>query len=194
MWATPYYVPPEKLYGEIEDFRSDIYSLGATLFHALSGVPPCSSDTSSIEELKVLKQKKISLEVSAPNISIGTCELVDRMMDKSPENRHGSYDDLLDDFNRAKNSLSQSSVKLVGAGLRIERNEKSNSHVKVGLLLISLLVIVGSLVFFNSRSESIDSNNSSYEVEEDDLIYVDISDQKQSVTVSYTHLTLPTKA
>ena len=182
MWATPYYVPPEKLYGEREDFRSDIYSLGATLFHALSGVPPCSSDTSSIEELKVLKQKKTSLEVSAPNISIGTCELVDRMMDKSPENRHGSYDDLLDDFNRAKNSLSQSSVKLVGAGLRIERNEKSNSHVKVGLLLISLLVIVGSLVFFNSRSESIDGSNSSYEVEEDDLIYVDISDQKQSVT------------
>ena len=182
MWATPYYVPPEKLYGEREDFRSDIYSLGATLFHALSGVPPCSSDTSSIEELKVLKQKKTSLEVSAPNISIGTCELVDRMMDKSPENRHGSYDDLLDDFNRAKNSLSQSSVKLVGAGLRIERNEKSNSHAKVGLLLISLLVIVGSLVFFNSRSESIDGSNSSYEVEEDDLIYVDISDQKQSVT------------
>ena len=98
MWATPYYVPPEKLYGETEDFRSDIYSLGATLFHALSGVPPCSSDTSSIEELKILKQKKISLEVSAPNISIATCELVDRMMEKSPENRHGSYEDLLDDF------------------------------------------------------------------------------------------------
>ena len=140
MWATPYYVPPEKLYGEIEDFRSDIYSLGATLFHALSGVPPCSSDTSSIEELKVLKQKKISLEVSAPNISIATCELVDRMMEKSPENRHGSYEDLLDDFNKAKNSLSQSSVKLVGAGLRIEKNEKSNAHFKMGLLLISYIV------------------------------------------------------
>ena len=182
MWATPYYVPPEKLYGEREDFRSDIYSLGATLFHALSGVPPCSSDTSSIEELKILKQKKISLEVSAPNISIATCELVDRMMEKSPENRHGSYEDLLDDFNKAKNSLSQSSVKLVGASLRVEKNEKSNAHVKMILLLISLLAVVGSLVFLNAKSETVGGSNSSYEVENDDFIYVDISDPKQSVT------------
>ena len=34
MWATPFYVPPEKLYGATEVFRSDVYSLGVTLFLA----------------------------------------------------------------------------------------------------------------------------------------------------------------
>jgi eukaryotic-like serine/threonine-protein kinase len=37
IWGTPYYVAPEKLDEKPEDFRSDIYSLGATIFHALAG-------------------------------------------------------------------------------------------------------------------------------------------------------------
>src|SRR5271156_2554301 len=40
IWGTPYYVAPEKLERQPEDFRSDLYSLGATLFHAISGRPP----------------------------------------------------------------------------------------------------------------------------------------------------------
>ena len=36
IWGTPYYVAPERLNNESEDFRSDIYSLGGTLFHALA--------------------------------------------------------------------------------------------------------------------------------------------------------------
>jgi eukaryotic-like serine/threonine-protein kinase len=39
IWGTPYYVAPERLNNEPEDFRSDIYSLGATLFQALAGRP-----------------------------------------------------------------------------------------------------------------------------------------------------------
>ena len=109
MWATPYYVPPEKLYGVREDFRSDIYSLGATLFHALAGEPPCSSDTPSIEELKLLKQKKVSIEMSAPHVSVSTCELIDRMMAREPQDRYDSYQDLASHFSQARNKLSQSS-------------------------------------------------------------------------------------
>ncbi len=40
IWGTPYYIAPEKLRGQADDFRSDMYSLGATLFHALAGRPP----------------------------------------------------------------------------------------------------------------------------------------------------------
>jgi eukaryotic-like serine/threonine-protein kinase len=36
LWATPYYVPPETVEGQAEDFRSDIYAFGATLYHALA--------------------------------------------------------------------------------------------------------------------------------------------------------------
>src|SRR6266436_9042527 len=47
IWGTPYYVAPERLNNEPEDFRSDIYSLGATLFHAVSGKAPIEGDTNS---------------------------------------------------------------------------------------------------------------------------------------------------
>jgi serine/threonine protein kinase len=42
-WGTAYYIAPEKVDDRDdrpEDFRSDIYSLGGTLFHALAGRPP----------------------------------------------------------------------------------------------------------------------------------------------------------
>src|SRR6266404_4924044 len=47
IWGTPYYVAPERLNNEPEDFRSDIYSLGATLFHALAGQAPIEGETNS---------------------------------------------------------------------------------------------------------------------------------------------------
>ena len=47
IWGTPYYVAPERLNHEPEDFRSDIYSLGATLYHALAGRPPFEGETNS---------------------------------------------------------------------------------------------------------------------------------------------------
>jgi len=45
IWGTPYYVSPERLNREEEDIRSDIYSLGATLYHALAGRAPFEADT-----------------------------------------------------------------------------------------------------------------------------------------------------
>ena len=55
IWGTPYYVAPERLTSEPEDFRSDLYSLGATLFHAISGRPTFEVETQSATELKKLK-------------------------------------------------------------------------------------------------------------------------------------------
>jgi serine/threonine protein kinase len=40
IWGTPYYVAPERLNNGPEDFRTDIYGLGATLFHAVAGKAP----------------------------------------------------------------------------------------------------------------------------------------------------------
>src|SRR5947199_8112275 len=57
IWGTPYYVAPERLNHQPEDFRSDIYSLGATLFHALAGRAQIEGDTNSANELLALKQQ-----------------------------------------------------------------------------------------------------------------------------------------
>ena len=56
VWGTPYYVAPEKLDHQPEDFRSDMYSLGGTLFHAIAGRPPFEADTASMVALKHKEQ------------------------------------------------------------------------------------------------------------------------------------------
>src|SRR5881398_802256 len=61
VWGTPPYVAPERLCNQREDIRSDIYSLGATLFHALAGKAPIESSTNSATELYVLKQQPSEL-------------------------------------------------------------------------------------------------------------------------------------
>ncbi|MEO7298241.1 MAG: serine/threonine-protein kinase, partial [Verrucomicrobiota bacterium] len=49
VWGTPYYVAPEKIKREREDFLSDMYSLGGTLYHALTGHVPFEAAT--VEDL-----------------------------------------------------------------------------------------------------------------------------------------------
>src|SRR4029453_15896391 len=50
IWGTPPYGAPERLSNQPEDVRSDIYSLGATLFHAVAGKPPIDGSTNSATE------------------------------------------------------------------------------------------------------------------------------------------------
>ena len=40
IWGTPYYIAPEKVKKEVIDFRADMYSLGGTIYHALTGTAP----------------------------------------------------------------------------------------------------------------------------------------------------------
>jgi serine/threonine protein kinase len=54
-WGTPYYVAPEKIKREPETFLSDMYSLGATLYHAMTGHVPFDAPT--IEEVIVAQVK-----------------------------------------------------------------------------------------------------------------------------------------
>ncbi|MFN0130003.1 MAG: serine/threonine-protein kinase [Verrucomicrobiales bacterium] len=105
LWATPYYVPPEKLYGEADTYRGDMYSLGAALFHALAGKPPYTKDTNSIEELKRVKSFAVHLRPASPNLSDETCAIIDRLLSRKPEHRYRSYDELLEHFQFARQKL-----------------------------------------------------------------------------------------
>lgn len=95
LWATPFYVPPEKLDGEPDTFKGDIYSLGATLYHALAGKPPFEANTSSMEELKEIKKNVVDLKSAAPGLSKQTIKLVEKMMAYSPADRYQSYEEVL---------------------------------------------------------------------------------------------------
>jgi len=105
VWGTPEYVAPERLNNDPEDFRSDIYSLGATLFHAIAGKPPIEASTNSSSALLELKQQPLDLQATVPDISVATAEVLQRMIAADPAQRFSSYDDLVAELERAWREL-----------------------------------------------------------------------------------------
>ena len=107
IWGTPYYVAPERLNNEAEDFRSDIYSLGGTLFHALAGRPPIQEETNSARKLRELKNQPVRLRAVAPKVSRETSRIIDRMLAPDPNARFASYQELIDQLEVAAHKLAQ---------------------------------------------------------------------------------------
>ncbi len=96
LWGTPAYMSPEKLQREGEDSRSDIYSLGCTLFHCLTGRPPFASP--DVDEL-VLQQVSTpapNVQVFAPDVSGATAFVIERCLKKDPNERYQNYEELIE--------------------------------------------------------------------------------------------------
>ena len=105
IWGTPPYVAPERLCNQPEDVRSDIYSLGATLFHAVAGKPPIDTSTNSATELRELKQHPAELRSIAPDVSTPTARVLQRMIAPDPKQRFSFYDELLAELDAARRAL-----------------------------------------------------------------------------------------
>lgn len=105
VWGTPYYIAPEKITGHTADARSDIYSLGATLFHALTGKPPFDGAT-PIDVVKArLRQPAPPLSQFRPTINPEIAGLVARMLETDPLMRHPTYASVLSDIRRVLPTL-----------------------------------------------------------------------------------------
>jgi tRNA A-37 threonylcarbamoyl transferase component Bud32 len=95
--GTPLYMAPEQARGEAVDFRTDIYALGATLFHLVAGRPPFGAD--SVDELVSLHataaRPALPRKGRARAIVGGVDALCARMMAAAPGDRFASYDELL---------------------------------------------------------------------------------------------------
>ena len=148
IWATPYYVPPEKLAGLPDDFRGDIYSLGSTFFHLLAGRPPYDTQTASIDELKEIKSRPVRLGAFAPMISGPTQQIVNRMLELKPESRFQSYDELLEALRHAREKLL-GSLGMVQHATRQSRREELRRRkiiqatTAAALLAIATIGLVG---------------------------------------------------
>ncbi|MGD0016419.1 MAG: protein kinase [Verrucomicrobiia bacterium] len=102
IWGSPYYISPERVGQKAEDFRSDVYSLGASLFHALTGRPPFDAEDPAQLALKRLNEKPPLLCDLNPKITAKTEQVVNKMLNKSIMMRYLDYDALLKDLHEAK--------------------------------------------------------------------------------------------
>jgi len=103
--GTPLYMSPEQFEGRKLDSRSDIYSLGVTCYHMLVGVPPFSGNTGLSVAVQHLRKTPKSLGSSRKDLPPKLCQIVHRMLEKSPSNRYGSPSELLEDLRRIQASV-----------------------------------------------------------------------------------------
>ena len=106
IWGTPYYVAPEKLEREAETFKSDLYSLGATLFHAMSGRPPYEGEDPNSVAMMHLNGNVVSLKAFVPDISDQTAFAVAKAMARYPEDRYDSYAEFIAQLEDAKRRIT----------------------------------------------------------------------------------------
>ncbi len=93
--GTPFYLSPEQCTGAELDARTDIYSLGATLYHLLTGNPPFLGDSPLTLINHHCNTPAPSPRLIVPTLSDGTCRLVERMLAKRPDHRYRSAAELL---------------------------------------------------------------------------------------------------
>lgn len=93
--GTPLYMSPEQIEGRPLDIRSDIYSLGVTCYHLITGSPPYDGETALAIAMQHVNSSPEPLENARQNLSGAFARTVHQMLAKKPENRPASPSELL---------------------------------------------------------------------------------------------------
>ncbi|MHC4692827.1 MAG: serine/threonine protein kinase [Planctomycetota bacterium] len=103
-YGTPYYIAPEQIRGEIDiDGRADIYGLGATFYHMVTGRVPFMADDPSDVMRKHLREKLVPPDHINTTLTAGTSEVIEIMMAKKKRNRYKDVAELLEDLQAVRN-------------------------------------------------------------------------------------------
>ena len=110
--GTPAYIAPEQALGQGVDARSDLYSLGATLFHALTGGPPFVEPSAIDLANHHLNTAPPSADDINPEVSAGTAAVVRKLLAKRQADRYGSAGEALADVRRVLEGLDPIALTL----------------------------------------------------------------------------------
>jgi eukaryotic-like serine/threonine-protein kinase len=102
-YGTPYYISPEQIRGEIDiDARADIYSLGATLYHLVTGRVPFEAESPTAVMHKHLKQPLLPPDHINTALSAGVGEIIETAMAKNRDERYSEMHQMLEDLNAVR--------------------------------------------------------------------------------------------
>jgi serine/threonine-protein kinase len=162
--GTPHYVSPEQAQGRTIDARSDIYSLGVTLFHMIAGKPPFAGNSTMEIVAKHVKLEAPLLSSIVPEVSPGLEAVVNKCLKKDPSERYGAMDLLVKDIDlliKRKPPLALRDKKKKEAPHRHthhrarehtgERKQPATAMIITGVVL--LLMAVLGIGIFSSKSK-----------------------------------------
>jgi serine/threonine-protein kinase len=98
-YGTPYYISPEQIRGQVDiGPQADIYGLGATLYHMVTGRVPFEGKNPSEVMHRHLKSELVPPDHINSKLSAGLAQVVEMMMAKDPRERYQSTADLIVDL------------------------------------------------------------------------------------------------
>lgn len=174
-FGTPYYISPEQIRGEINiGPPADIYALGATLYHMVTGNVPFDGKNPSAVMHKHLKAELVPPDHVNPKLSAGIGEIIEMMMAKSPKARYQNCRDLLLDLRAVRKgeppviahrdygaSDLQSLVKAESAAqgeIAVDQSRQAGAGPSIltqplfiALLVVSVISIVFNIILVATR-------------------------------------------
>lgn len=108
--GTPQYISPEQIMGDPMDIRGDFYSLGATLFHLVSGQFVFDGSLQDMIK-KHMSEKPPSLKKVAPHVDESFGKIIRKLLAKKPENRYQDAASLVEDLKKAQKAQLGTTTK-----------------------------------------------------------------------------------
>lgn len=154
--GTPVYMSPEQCRGADLDLRSDIYSIGATLYHMLSGEPPFIGDSPTNIMFKIATEAPVPIEARVKDIPESTAGLIKRLMAKHPAARFQSGHELIQAIEREIDGTRFRTGDRHVSRKPSEAEKSSNSVLAFagGGLLILVLLGIAFVAYHESPTES----------------------------------------
>lgn len=153
--GTPNYIAPEQVQGKPDiDTRADIYSLGGTLYHMVTGQPPFVGNT-VMEVLRMHeKAELVPPDHLNDSLSAGLGEVVEMMMAKDRNNRYGSPEALIKDLecliNDMPPKLARQKMSSSLAALSEGETEYEQTHeAELPQWVMITLAVFGTLLFIS---------------------------------------------
>ena len=148
IWGTPFYIAPEKARRLKSDQRADIYSLGATMFHALTIRPPFDGDTPTEVVLARLQLPPPDINTVRQDLHPDTARIINRMLASDTLMRYPNYASLISDLTAAKAKIAAEPPGTVVA----KGTAEPASGSKLGLFLVlggvALVAAAGLTLYF----------------------------------------------
>lgn len=139
IWGTPFYVAPEVVRREAPNAASDIYSLGGTLYHVLTGEPPFNGETVTDTVLLRFKEPAPDPRTFKPSVTPATAKILMRMLEADVLARYPNYNSLINDLQQAYDAL-----KLARSGKKPEKKFPWGAAIG-GAVAIAVLAVGGIL-------------------------------------------------
>ena len=118
--GAPYYISPEQILRKPIDHRADIYSLAATLFHALTGRPPFrGKDAETVLRARLDRPARKATDVR-PALHRATSALLAKMLEPNPDDRYPTHDALLADLREARTAATKPETPAPGVSANLE--------------------------------------------------------------------------